>query len=72
MVTFINTDCGDFGALLDGQTKAIKNLKVSVGDKIKGVISAIDNATIFIDLNAKMEAVMVRLECKSLSVKKYS
>jgi small subunit ribosomal protein S1 len=63
MVTFINTDCGDFGALLDGQTKAIKNLKVSVGDKIKGVISAIDNATIFIDLNAKMEAVMDRLDC---------
>ena len=62
MVTFINTESGDFGVLLDRHAKVAQNLKINVGDKVKGVVSAIDAATIFIDLNAKMEAVMDRLD----------
>jgi small subunit ribosomal protein S1 len=51
----------DFGKLLDAHLSRLQT-SFNVGDKVKGVVTAIDRNTVFLDINAPSEGLMDRLE----------
>jgi len=48
-----------FGSILDGQMRGLRN-SFEMGEKVTGVITAVDRTTLFVDVNARSEAIVDR------------
>ena len=51
----------DFGAYLEGAT-APRAIDLAPGDRVKGVVTAVDAGTVFVDIGSKSDAVLDRSE----------